>query len=185
MLPHAALIPTFVEPLNRVVRKFFPLDKNYLLEEAQIEQQDQLLRWLLDRVKSSYFELFNPLGIDDAISARIKKFRGKDVSGLNNFYQHLAAIYRLKHGETQLTFLWDGIDHREKYRAEWAEVFEGWVHEFCRSELFIRAVLDLTVFLPDNRNAQLVESRMNHFIMQRFEVRMHKQRGLVQATRVA
>lgn len=162
-----------------VVRKFFPLDKNYLLEEAQLQQQDYLLRALVDKVKGSYLELFNPLGIDDAVSARIRSYRSKNLKQLHPFYQNLAAIYRYKFGENQLGFLWDGTDHQEKYKADWALAFEKWTNDFCRRELFIRAVLDLTVFLPENRNAQMAENRMNHFILQHFEVRLHKQRGLV------
>jgi len=162
-----------------VVRKFFPLDKNYLLKEAQSEQQDSLLLGLMSEVKRGYQELYNPLGIDDALSSRVMSYKAKNLQQLYPFYENLAAIYRFKFGETQLAFLWDGVDHQEKYRQDWATAFEKWVREFCEKELFIRAVLDMTVFVPDHRNAQLAESRMNHFILQHFEVKIHKQRGLV------
>lgn len=162
-----------------MVRKFFPLDKNYLLEDAQLQLQDALLNVLMDRVKKRYQEMYNPLGIDDALSARVKSFRSKSLKQLYPLYQNLAAIYRFKFGETQLAILWDGVDHQQKYKDEWAQAFHKWLNEFCEKELFIRAVLDLTVFLPENKNAELAENRMNHFILQHFEVKLHKQRGLV------
>jgi hypothetical protein len=40
-------------------------------------------------------------------------------------------------------------------------------------------VLDLTVFLPENRPSDLAENRMNHFMLQHFEVKFHKSKGLV------
>ena len=45
--------------------------------------------------------------------------------------------------------------------------------------LFVQAVLDLSVFLPVNRHADLAEGRMNHFILKHFDVKFHKSRGLV------
>ncbi len=162
-----------------MVRKFFPLDKNYLLEEAQLAQQHQLLQEMVGKVKAAYVRLFNPLGIDDAISARVKAYKSKNVDTLYSFYQTLAAVYRFKFGENQLTFLWDGIDHRDKYRSDWEEAFQNWTDEFCNHELFIRAVLDLTVFHNDTPHAQMAENRMSHFILQRFGLKMHKQRGLM------
>lgn len=166
-------------PSPHLVRKFFPLDKNYLLEEAQLAQQNYLLREMVDKVKVAYARLFNPLGIDDAISARVKAYKSKNIDSLHSFYQTLAAVYRFKFGENQLTFLWDGIDHRDKYRADWEEAFHNWTDEFCHHELFIRAVLDLTVFYADTPHAQMAENRMSHFILQRFDLKMHKQKGLM------
>jgi hypothetical protein len=162
-----------------LVRKFFPLDKNYLLEEAQFQARDPLLERMIDKVKDQYFLRYNPLGLEDSLSVRIDRFKLKNKKPLYNFYENLAGIYRYKYGENQLEFLWDGLDHSEKYRSDWSKAFDEWMTTYCQNELFIKAVLDLTVFLPDNRNAQLAESRMNHFILSHFEVRIHKQRGIL------
>jgi hypothetical protein len=162
-----------------VVRKFFPLDKNYLLEEAQLQLQDSLLTTLVDTVKSEYESRYNPLGIPDALTLRVRSYKPSNLKPLSGFYLNLAGIYRYKFGQNQLEFLWDGNDHSEKYKSDWCDFFNESVARFCRTELFIRAVLDLTVFLPDNRNAQLAENRMNHFMLQAFEVKIHKQRGIV------
>ena len=163
-----------------MVRKFFPLDKNYLLEQAQFQVQDTLLTTLLEKVKDQYFLRYNPLGLEDSLSVRIDKFKLKNKKPLYPFYENLAGIFRYKFGENQLEFLWDGVDHIEKYKADWSKAFDDWTTTYCGNELFIKAVLDLTVFLPDNRNAQLAESRMNHFILQHFEVKIHKQKGILQ-----
>jgi hypothetical protein len=163
-----------------VIRKFFPLDKNYLLEEAQLSLQDALLSQLIERVKQEYQFIHNPLGLDDSFSLQIKLFETHNFKPLHSFYQNLAAVYRYKYGDNQLEFVWDGRDHQEKYQHEWTMAFEQWTNDFCKHELFLQAVLDLTVFLPENRHAHLAESRMNHFILKHFEVKFHKSRGLVE-----
>lgn len=163
-----------------MVRKFFTLDKNYLLEKAQLASQDDLLIHLVEKIKIRYTELYNPLGIDDPLSLQIKNFKVRNLQPLSAFYQNLAGVYRYKFGENQLEFLWDGKDHFEKYSSDWSNTFDDWTTSFCQNELFVRAVLDLTVLLPLNRKAQLAESRMNHFILQHFEVKFHRQRGIVE-----
>lgn len=163
-----------------MIRKFFPLDKNYLLEEAQLALEDALLHRLLEKVKIHYQSIHNPLGLDDSFSRQISTFKTNDFKPLHGFYENLAAIYRYKYGDNQLEFVWDGRDHQEKYQLEWTTAFERWSDDFCKHELFLQAVLYLTVFLPDNRHAHLVESRMHHFILKHFEVKFHKSRGLVQ-----
>ncbi len=162
-----------------MVRKFFPLDKNYLLEEAQLQLQDELLLSLIEKVKYFYEARYNPLGIPDPLTLRVREHQATNLKPLSGFYLNLAGVYRYKYGQNQLEFLWDGNDHSDKYKSDWCDFFHENVTRFCRTELFIRAVLDLTVFLPDNRNAQLAENRMNHFMLQAFEVKIHKQRGIV------
>jgi hypothetical protein len=162
-----------------VIRKFFPLDKNYLLEEAQVLSQQHLLTQLVENVKSLHLQKHNPLGLEDDFTLSIKNFHLKNLKPLEIFYQNLAAVYRYKHGQNQLEFVWDGRDHIEKYKAEWGTAFIEWTTLFCTHELFLQAVLDLTVFLPENRHAALAENKMNHFILTHFEMRMHKSKGLV------
>ncbi|MEK6782053.1 MAG: hypothetical protein AABY93_10120 [Bacteroidota bacterium] len=163
-----------------MIRKFFPLDKNYLLEEVQFTLQDELLTQLIDTVKIQYELRHNPLGICDSFSERIKKYQPKNVKPLHIFYQNLAAVYRYKFGNSQLEFVWDGRDHIEKYKVDWTEAFIQWTLEFCQQELFLNAILDLSVFLPDNRQAYLAENRMNHFILCQFELKIHKSRGILE-----
>ena len=163
-----------------MVRKFFSLDKNYLLKEAQLQLQEKLLASLIVRTKEYYFIKYNPLRLQDTVTQAIENYQPEDFKLLNTFYQNLAAVYRYKFGDNQLEFLWDGNNHIDKYHQDWSDFFVRCTREFGKQELFIRAVLDLTVFLPRNRQAQLAENRMNHFIRQHFDIKIHKQRGIVE-----
>lgn len=162
-----------------MVRKFFPQDKNYLLEAAQLRAQDRLLTILIDEAISTYQRVHNPLGLNDAFSEKIANYYPQDLTALHPFYQNLAGVYRFKFGENQLGFLWDGRDHDEKYGEDWSITFENWTTMLCRDMQFAQAVLDLTVFLPVDKPIPLAENRMNAVMLDLFEVRIHKQKGIV------
>jgi hypothetical protein len=165
-----------------VLRKFFPLDKNYLLEEAQLVLQDKLLFFLFDQVKEAYELQRNPLRLRDAFSLKIQNYKLLNLQPLEVFYQNVAGVYRYKWGDSQLEFVWDGRDHSEKYREEWADFFKQSIQRFCQQELFVQAVLDVTVFLPSRQDEKLLtlaENRMNTFMLQHFEVKIHKSKGLI------
>ena len=163
-----------------MIRKFFPLDKNYLLEEAQLSLQDSLLLTLIEKVKIAYQQENNPLQLEDAFSLHIKTYQPKNLKPLHNFYHTLTGIYRFKYGQSQLEFLWDGQSHFEKYQRDWAATFNLWTSEFCHREQFVQAILDLSVFLPENRQAQLAENRMHFVMLQFFDLKIHKSRGIVE-----
>jgi hypothetical protein len=152
-----------------VVRKFFPLDKNYLLEQAQLELEDFLLKGLIETVKEEYELRNNPLGLKDSYTSRIRDYQLTGAGPLKTFYHNLAGVYRYKFGDNQLTFMWDGTDQLERYRTEWRAFFTKQITAFCKDELFIRAIFDLTVF---NNYSQLAENRMNNFMLQTFEVKL-------------
>jgi len=170
-----------------VIRKFFPLDKNYLLEEAQLALQHLLLTSLVERAKNHYELVHNPLQLMDSFSLMIKNYIPINLKPLHPFYQTLAGIYRFKHGNNQLEFLWDGKSHVEEYQHRWSRAFEEWTDEFRQREQFTQAILDLTVFLPENRHAHLAENRMNYVMLQFFsqkdgfpQLRIHKTRGVLE-----
>jgi hypothetical protein len=162
-----------------VLRKFFPLDKNYLLEKSQLELQNFLLLEMVETVKGQYQNQNNPLGLEDAFSLKISHYKASDLSELNSFYQLLAGVYRFKYGDSQLEFLWDGTDHFEKYKNDWGNVFKLWIKELCQREQFVQAVLDLTVFRSLTGQPQLAENRMNFVMLNFFELKVHKSKGLV------
>jgi hypothetical protein len=163
-----------------VLRKFFPLDKNYVLEEAQLSLENTLLQYLVDFVKVEYLIQSNPLGIADEMSAKIQHHSGQDFRHLHEFYINLMGIFRFRHyGDNQLTFLFDGTDDFRKYSEEWTVEFKKWTKEFCKYPNFLRAVLDLTVFYPVDSPVLMVDNRMNAFIAQHFEIRIHPQKGIV------
>lgn len=163
-----------------MVRKFFPHDKNYLLEDAQLRIRDRLLTKLIDKAVTAYQRAHNPLGLNDAFSERVASYYPTSLTSLYDFYEKLAGIYRFKYGENQLAFLWDGGDHSEKYKLDWSLTFEEWTGQLCQQVQFAQAVLDLTVFLPEKGAfVPLAGNRMNAVMLDQFEVRIHKQRGIV------
>jgi hypothetical protein len=163
-----------------VLRKFFPRDKNYILEEAQLSLENSLLQYLVDFVKVEYLLRYNPLGIADETAEKIAKHTGTDFSHLHEFYVNLAGVYRYTYySDNQLEFIFDGQDDQEKYRREWDTMFRKWIKDFCRYENFIRSVLELTVFYPDDYTPQMAGLRMSAFITKSFEVKIDPSKGIV------
>jgi hypothetical protein len=162
-----------------VVRKFFPLDKNYLLEKSQLELQNSLLLEMIETVKEQYALQNNPLGIADSFSSKIASFKPTELGELNTFYELLAGVYRFKFGDSQLEFLWDGTDHFQKYKNDWSATFKHWIKELCLRDQFLQAVLDLTVFRSQTDRPQLAENRTSYVMLNFFELKVHKSKGLV------
>jgi hypothetical protein len=157
-----------------VVSKFFPLDKNYLLKQAQLRTEQRLLQHLFGRVQQHYTWRYNPLGLNDPTSERIAAHTSGGFDLLHPFYLRLAGVYRYKFGCNQLEFLWDGSDHEHAYEKAWSRFFAETTEGFCRNELFLRAVLDLTVFRKEPAAANLAGNRMSHFLAKTFALRIGK-----------
>lgn len=157
--------------------KLFPLDKNYILKEAQWAIRDQLLANLLEYARGTYLSQYNPLGISDEITDSIANDPG-DISGLYEFYKNLATIYRFKHGENQLEIIFDGVSHLDKYRDEWEQSFMEWVREFCDNFYFLKAVFEAAIFFPKDRKCFLASNRLNVFLNKYFELKVYKYRGV-------
>jgi hypothetical protein len=170
----------FTKQTKTVQRKFFPLDKNYILEEAQLSLENSLLLYLVDFVKVEYLLRSNPLGIQDETAEKIQKHQKSDFRHLHEFYFNLMGIFRFRYyGDNQLQFLFDGKDDFKRYQDEWSSQFKLWTKEFCQHPNFLRAVLDLTVFYPVESPMLMVDSRMNAFIAQHFEIKIHPQKGIL------
>ena len=166
---------------NPLIKKFFPLDKNYLLEQAQLQCREILLLKLIEKTKVAYENRINPLGLLDSFASKIRNTQPRNLALLFDLYDSLAAVYRFKFGDNQLEFLWDGTDHLNYYKQAWADRFHEWTHAFCQHELFIQAILDLTIFLSEEDLPQLWENRLNHFIAKHLEVKFHKTKGILAA----
>lgn len=163
-----------------MLRKFFPRDKNYVLKEVQSSLQSSLLQYLVDYVKVEYLLRFNALGLMDETAERIKQHTTSDYSHLSEFYQHLAAVYRYKnYSDNQLEFIFDGRDPAEKYTDEWKGTFRQWAKEFCKHEQFIRAILELTVFYPEDYTPQMAGLRLSTFITRIFELKIDNNKGII------
>jgi hypothetical protein len=162
-----------------VLKKFFPRDKNYILEQAQLSVKQSLLTYLVDFVKVEYLLKNNPLGIDDDFSRSIKEHSSTDYGHLREFYFSLMGIFRYEfYSDNQLVFDFEGREPFERYQEEWSIQFKKWTKEFCRHENFLRAVLDLTVFYPSDSVVLLMDTRMQTFITQFFGIKIHPQKGI-------
>ena len=163
-----------------MIQKYFPFDKNYLLEEAQLSIEQELIIRLTDICKDFYLQTQNPLGIVDDTVSQILNHETRYTNRLSEFYRHICGIYRYLYGNNQLELLFDGRDHSIKYEADWREVFEEWVNELCHVPQFLRAVLELTVFYPEDRRADLAANRMKAYIEQHFGLRLYKYKGITE-----
>lgn len=163
-----------------MLRKFFPRDKNYVLEQAQFSVENTLLQYLVDFVKVDYLLRYNPLGIADDTTKKIQEHNETEFDHLHEFYINLAGVFRYKYyGDNQLEFSFDGGDDSKKYQDQWASIFKSWAKEFCKHENFTRAVLELTVFYPQDYTPQMAGLRLSVFITKFFDVRIDPQKGIV------
>ncbi len=160
-------------------RKFFPFDKNYLLEQAQLEVKNDLLNLLVDRVKEIYLLRYNPLGLMDASVEKIVRTKTYHLTDLSELYEEMAGVYRYKFSSNQLELLFDGKDHIEKYKDDWETAFNDWVIDFSKSKNFIKAVLETAIFFPEDRQSQLAYSRLKNFISEQFGLKIYKYKGIV------
>jgi len=163
-----------------MVRRLFPSDKNYLLTEAQASQQDALIEFLVSYVKDYYLQNYNPLGLIDDTILEVQKDKPFPKEAFNEFYHDLGAIYRFKHGEIQLEFLFDGSSHDSKYMSEWVNFFKQNIRSYCLNRYFIRAVLDIAVFHHHDRVAFLAGDRLKYFLNQYYSMKVYKYRGIME-----
>ena len=163
-----------------MLRKFFPRDKNYVLEGAQLSLKHPLLSYLVDFVKVEYLLQNNPLGIMDDTFLKIQHHSANDYSALSEFYINLAGLFRyLYYQDNQLEFPFDGQDEFSRYQTQWSTVFKTWTKDFCKHDNFRRAILELTVFYPEDYTPQMAGLRLSIFITKFFEVKIDPEKGIV------
>ncbi|HTE29520.1 MAG TPA: hypothetical protein VK666_04040 [Chryseolinea sp.] len=163
-----------------MLRKFFPRDKNYVLEQAQLALRQDLLTYLVDFVKVDYLLRCNPLGLKDDTSLKILAHISHEHEQLHEFYINLAGVFRFQYyKDNQLTFLFDGRGDFEKYQDEWSAAFKRWVAALGKQENFSRAILELTVFYPDEYTPQMAGLRLSTFITKFFDVKIDPLKGIV------
>ena len=159
--------------------KYFSLDKNYILKQAQADYQQEFLGNMVEMVKSAYYTNCNPLGLYDKLIEDLQRTKTYKLEHLEFFYLKLAGIYRFKFGnDNQLEFVFNGPSHYEIFKTEWEDQFYSWIREFSRNEGFIRAVLEIAVFFPEDRKVDLAETKLNTFLQQHFDLKIRKKRGI-------
>jgi hypothetical protein len=163
-----------------VQKKFFPRDKNYVLEEAQLSLENPLMTYLVDFVKVEHLLHNNPLGIMDDPFLKIQHHKAKDFSHLQEFYLSLAGVFRyLFYSDNQLEISFDGQDEFVRYQQQWTETFKRWTRDFCKQENFRMAILELTVFYPNDYTPQMAGLRLSAFITKVFDLKIDSQKGIV------
>jgi hypothetical protein len=160
-------------------RRFFPFDKNYLLENAQMELKDSLLNQMVEIVKEIYLMRYNPLGLKDKSIEKILSTTHYNLEDLSTFYDELAGFYRYKYSSNQLELLFDGREHQEKYQEDWSNTLRNWVIEFSKSKHFLKAVLETSIFFPDDKQSQLAYSRLKNYMTDHFGIKIYKYKGIV------
>jgi len=163
-----------------VLRKFFPLDKNYVLEKAQLSLENSLLEYLVDYVKVQYMLQYNSLGLVDETVQRIEQHHSTDYSKLQELYITLMGIFRYQYyHDNQLEFSFDGREPIDRYCEEWSGEYKKWVRHLCQHKNFLWGILELTVFYPKEAESQFIGNRINVFVSQFFELRIHPQKGIL------
>ncbi len=162
-----------------VGKKLFPADKNYILKEVQVRTETELLNWLVEYVKEYYETFHNPLGLIDTTIETIRSASFTNAQIFEEFYNDLAGIYRYKHGEVQLAFLFDGDSHYTKYRSEWKVTFMKWVTQLLHNRVVMRAFLEITVFGVDReKQVELILNRLKSYVEQHFQLKIYKYKGI-------
>ena len=160
-------------------KKLFPSDKNYILKEVQVRTESELLLWLVEYVKEYYETFHNPLGLIDTTIESIRSATFNNSALFQEFYNDLAGIYRYKHGETQLEFLFDGNSHYTKYKSEWKVTFMKWVSQLLANHVVMRAFLEITVFGVERENqVELILNRLKLYTEQHFQLKIYKYKGI-------
>ena len=128
-----------------MIQKLFPLDKNYILRQAQSILEEQMLEVMVFELKKSYTQLYNPLMLMDETFAKILDTYEYPKDRLRMIYWLLCGIYRFKNKDNQLELLFDGRTHLEKFQEEWSLQLIQWVHELGYHEQYVKTMLRMTL----------------------------------------
>lgn len=162
-----------------MLRKFFPCDKNYILENVQLSQEHILLSYLVDFAKVEFLLRNNSLGLIDKVAQQVMDHNQAHFVHLHDFYINCAGVYRyLNYQHNQLEFIFDGRSDQEKYVEEWTNTFQEWVKNLCKHESFVRAILELTVFYPDDYTPQMAGLRLSAFLTKQFDLKIDPGKGI-------
>lgn len=162
-----------------MIRKFFPLDRNYLLESVQEQGQEQLIQYLFEASRDHYLNFHNPLGLEDDNIIKIKAYLFEETALFQEFYSDLCGIYRFIKPENQLDFRFDGKSHQEVFEEEWQKQFEQWVSKFNFESGFTKIILSSTVFGAGRLKQEWLRRRLRNFVEQYFDIKIYKYKGII------
>ena len=141
-----------------MIQKLFPLDKNYILRQAQSILEEQMLEVMVFELKKSYTQLYNPLMLMDETFAKILDTYEYPKDRLRMIYRQLCGIYRFKNRDNQLELLFDGRTHLEKFQEDWSRQLLEWVHELGYHEQYVKTMLRMTLLFDTESRAEWSEN---------------------------
>lgn len=160
-----------------MIQKLFPLDKNYILRQAQSVLEEEMIDRMVFELKRSYTFLYNPLRLMDQTYAQILDTYDFPRERVRLIYRQLCGIYRYKHGDNQLELLFDGRTHFEKFQEDWSDALIGYVQELGIHEQFVKTMLRMTLLFDTETRAEWAENHCKAFINQYFELKVVKRQG--------
>ena len=153
-------------------------DKNNILRESQFIIRESLLKEVLLSMRGYYLAVHNPMGLMDDFIHLITKTDSFDCSGLYDFYEQMAAIYRFKYDDGQLCLLFETVSHEEKYISEWSKSFLDSTREFSVSKSFLETVFEIVFFSQDIRRTDLAKKRLKVFLDNKMQMCVYKKQEL-------
>ncbi|TXE14354.1 hypothetical protein [Algoriphagus aquimarinus] len=160
-----------------MIQKLFPLDKNYILRQAQSVLEEELIDRMIFELKRSYTSLYNPLQLMDTTYEQILDTFEFPRERARLIYRQLSGIYRYKHGDNQLEMLFDGRTHLEKFQEDWSAAFIAYVSELGIYEQYVKTMLRMTLLFDTDSRAEWAENHCKAFINQHFELKVVKRHG--------
>lgn len=160
-----------------MIQKLFPLDKNYILRQAQSAKEEELIGLMVTELKKSYTFLYNPLQIMDDTYFRIMNSTEFPVNRIKIIYRQLCGIYRYHNGNNQLEFLFDGRTHFEKFQDDWTLALINYLRQLGQHEQYIKTMLRMTVLYDTEPRALWAENNCKSFINHFFDLKIIKRQG--------
>lgn len=160
--------------------KYFDQDKNAILRAAQGFVEPQLTKRWIEIALFHYHQIENPMGLMDDFMVNLMSIRKYDTSFLKEPYELVSAIYRLKHGDNQLEFIWDGRSHYEVYAENWMTCFDAICNVLCAKKEVYRSILKACV-LQQETNHKFLFYGFRKQILEHFNVSINRKRMLTSA----
>ena len=160
-----------------MIQKLFPLDKNYILRQAQSVMEEVLLDRMVEELKASYTQVYNPLQLMDQTYRSILEGGAFPRERVRVIYRQLCGVYRYRHGDNQLELLFDGRTHSEKFQEDWSEALVGYVQQLGQHESYVKTMLRMTLLFDTDSRAEWAENHCKAFINQFFDLKVIKRQG--------
>ncbi len=160
-----------------MIQKLFPLDKNYILRQAQSVLEEELLDQMVVELKASYTQLYNPLQLMDHTYRSILERNEFPRERIRVIYRQLCGIYRFRHGDNQLELLFDGRTHFEKFQEDWTATLLSYVRLLGQHEHYVKTLLRMTVLYDTESRAEWAENHCKGFVNQFFDLKVIKRQG--------